>query len=110
MEQKITGIVALRTAQKARVRSMPKQKGQEYLDVYLAQKLIGRLERERENTELRSRRIDEDYTELSADVRKLQEEIGIGPEAPPAPDRKAAASKSKKKKMPCKMKKMDIQY
>ena len=109
MEQKITGIVKLRTAQKARVRSMPKQKGQEYLDIYLAQRLTNRLERERENVEVRRERIDEDYAELSTDVRKLEAEIGIGAEKPPAGAPEAASLKSKKK-LPRSIKKMDMQY
>lgn len=108
MEQKITGIVKLKTAQKARVRSMPKQKGQEYLDIYLAQRLADRLERERENVDIRSERVDEDYAELSADLRKLKDEIGIRPETTPvvAQDHKSV----KRKKIPRSMKKMDMQY
>ncbi|MCK4375275.1 MAG: hypothetical protein KAX19_08100, partial [Candidatus Brocadiae bacterium] len=96
-------------AQKARVRSMPKQKGQEYLDIYHAQKLVSRLERERENADIRSERIDADYEELSVQMRKLEEEIGVRPEGSQPAAQRAAAGEGKTK-TPRGMKKMDMGY
>lgn len=111
MQQKLTGINKLRTAQKSRVRSMPKQKGGEYLDLFLAQKRLERLERERENTGARSQRIDEDFEDLSTEVGKLQDEIGVDRAASPAAARQTPASRTKKKPRRMQnMKKMDLSY
>lgn len=108
MQQKTTGINKLRTAQKARVRSTPKQKGGEYLDLFLAQKRLERLQRERENVGARSQRIDEEFAELSARVGRLQGELGAASPAPPAA---TGHERAKKKPRPmANMKTMDLSY
>lgn len=108
MRQKPTGINKLRTALKARTRSMPKQEGQEHLDIYLAQKRLERLQSERENADLRSQRIDKEFAELSARVGKLQGELGVASPAAPAA---TGQGRAKKKPRPmANMKTMDLSY
>lgn len=113
MQQKMAGISRLKTAQKARVRAMPKQFGQEYLDMYLSQKRAERHERECENLEVRREFLEEDKKYLLEDMRKLRQsvlsdvmEAETAPGGPEAP--KPASAPGKKR--PRSMKKMDIQY
>ena len=108
MQQQLTGINKLRTAQKARTRSMPRQEGAEYLDVFIAQKRLERLQRERENADFRLQRIDEDFAELTTEVGKLQGEIGVAPAAPPAATGHGRAKKKPRRMQ--NMKKMDLSY
>jgi len=107
----MAGINKLRTAQKSRVRSMPRQEGAEYLDVFISQKRLERLERERENVSTRSQSIDEEYADVSAEVGKLQEKIGLDCAASPAAARQTPAGRTKKKpRRMANMKKMDLSY
>ncbi len=108
MQEKLTGINKLGTAQKARTRSMPRQKGAEYLDVFLAQKRLEPLQRERENVGARSRQIDEDFAELTAEVGKLQGELGVASLAPPAATGHGRAKK--KPRRMANMRTMDLSY
>jgi len=111
VQQKLTGINKLRTAQRARVHCTPKRRGGQYLDLFLAQKRLERLERERENVGARSRQIDEEFAELAAEVEKLQEEVGVVPAAPHPATRQGGVGETKKTpRRTANMKTMDLSY
>ncbi len=120
MEQKITGLIRLRTAQKARLRAMPKQEGQEYLDMYLAQKRMQRHERERENLGFRGQFIEEDKKLLLQDMRRVQRKLSkeLNADIAAMPDDEAgkpeagkpAVRKKKKARSARSMKKVQMDY
>ena len=109
----MTGINKLRTAQKARTRSMPKQEGQEFLDMYLQQKRQERHERECENMQARSEFMEWDKKLMLKDMWKVQQKLSeVMDAALPEEVGKPAAGKAKNKakKLPRSMKKMDLSY
>lgn len=71
MPKKTMGTVQdLRTAQKARLRSKPRTKGQEFLDLYILAKQKDRFEREQERVADGLKYVLKDMEEVSKDVEK----------------------------------------
>jgi len=111
VERTVLGVNKIRTAQSARLHCTPKRRGGQYLDLFLAQKRLERLERERENVGARSRQIDEEFAELAAEIEKLQEEVGVVPAAPPPATCQRGVGETKKTpRRTANMKTMDLSY
>lgn len=99
MPKKRMGTVQhLRTAQKARVRSKPRTQGQEFLDLFILEKLRQRYEREKEQADEDLSYIVRDMADIAKDleepwagdkavIEKLKDrpisEARKGPESPP---------------------------
>jgi len=104
MEQDIPGLTSIKTSQKSKVRSMPRSKGSEYLDLFLLEKNKARLEKEKKNVEKRKAQVEEDIK--SIDQEKLELESMVAGE-----ERKETAGFQYKKMVPKKpMKLMKIEY
>ncbi len=112
MQQKMTGINNLRTSQKMRLRAMPKQVGQEFLDMYLQQKRQERHERECENMETRKEFVALDQKLMLKDMQRIQQKLGQVLEAqlPANAHGTPKPGAGKAKKLPRSMKKMDLPY
>ncbi|MDO9580061.1 MAG: hypothetical protein Q7J06_05775, partial [Bacteroidales bacterium] len=68
MEQDIQGITSIKTSQKSKIRSMPRSKGSEYLDLFLLGRNKARLEKEKTNVVKRKDQVEDD-------IRTIEEEI-----------------------------------
>lgn len=113
MQQKMTGINNLVTAQKVRLRSMTQRVGQEYLDMYLYEKRQERHDRERENLDIRQGFFDWEKKRMLREMRKVQQKLSkaLGTALPEEAGKPVAGkAENKAKKLPRSMKKMDLSY
>jgi len=104
LEQEIPGITSIKTSQKSKIRSMPRAKGSEYLDLFLLGKNKARLEKEKVNVEKRSSQVVEDLKVIHEEISELEGEISGG-------EPNKTATQRYKKKVPKKpMKVMRFEY
>jgi len=104
MEQDIPGITSIKTSQKSKVRSMPKAKGSEYLDLFLLGKNKARLDKEKTNVKKRNAHVTDELKAVDEEISKLEGEISGG-------EPKETAAQQHKKMFPKKpMKVMKIDY
>lgn len=75
MEQDIQGITSIKTSQKSKVRSMPRAKGSEYLDLFLLGKNKARLEKENINVGKKKLQVGEDLKAIDEEIAELETEI-----------------------------------
>jgi len=71
LEQDVRGITSIKTGQKAKVRSMPRAKGSEHLDLFLLGKNRTRLEKEKTNVDKRMTQIREDLEGIDDEISEL---------------------------------------
>jgi len=104
LEQDVRGVTSIKTGQKAKIRSMPRSKGSEHLDLFLLGKNRTRLEKEKSNVDKRMTQIREDLEIIDNEISELEDEV-LGKE----PIKTAA--QGYKKKVPKKpMKVMRFEY
>lgn len=72
MEQEIRGITSIKTSQKAKIRSMPRAKGSEHLDLFILQKNKTRLEKEKTNVDKRMTLIAEGLESIDDEISELE--------------------------------------
>jgi len=72
MEQEIPGITSIKTSQKSKIRSMPKAKGSEHLDLFLLGKNKIRLEKEKMNIEKRNNQVEETLNGIYQEISELK--------------------------------------
>lgn len=75
MRQTVGGLNEINTSQKAKIRSMPKSPGRDYLDLYLMTLEKDRLEQEKIQTEKRKSRVDTDLERISHKMGELKKAI-----------------------------------
>lgn len=104
MEQDIPGITSIKTSQKSKVRSMPKAKDSEYLDLFLLGKNKARLKKENINVSKRKVQVEEELKAIDEEIAELEDAVsGEGP--------KETAAQRYKKMVPKKpMNVMKIEY
>ena len=73
MEQEIRGITSIKTSQKSKIRSMPRAKGAEHLELFLLEKNKTRLEKEKTNSDKKMTQIAEDLESINDEMSKLKE-------------------------------------
>ena len=104
MEQDIPGLTSIKTSQKAKVRSMRRAKGAEYLELFLLGKNKTRLEKEKINIEKRKAKVEEDIKSIDQEKSELESMVA-------GEERKETAGFQYKKMVPKKpMKLMKIEY
>ena len=104
MEQDIPGLTSIKTSQRAKVRSMPRGKGAEYLELFLLGKNKTRLEKEKINIEKRKVQVGENLKAVDQEISELEGEVS-------GKNRKETAAQQYKKMVPKKpMKMMKIEY
>jgi len=104
MEQEIPGITSIKTSQKSKIRSMPRAKGSEYLDLFLLGKNKARLEKEKANVEKRNAHVTVELKAIDEEISELEGEISGG-------EPKETAEPQYKKMVPKKpMKVMKFEY
>ncbi len=72
MEQEVRGITSIKTSQKSKIRSMPRAKGAEHLELFLLEKNKTRLEKEKTNVDKRITQIAEDLKSIDEEVSELK--------------------------------------
>ena len=93
MEQEVRGITSIKTSQKSKVRSMPRAKGSEHLDLFLLGKNKARLEKEKTNVEKRTLQVVQDLKTIDEEISELEIEIS-------GSEPKKTAVQAYKKKVP----------
>ena len=93
MEQEVRGITSIKTSQKSKIRSMPRAKGSEYLDLFLLGKNKARLEKEKTNVEKRTLQVVQDLKTIDEEISELEIEIS-------GSEPKKTAVQAYKKKVP----------
>jgi len=76
LEQDVRGITSIKTGQKAKIRSMPRAKGSEHLDLFLLGKNRTRLEKEKTNVDKRMTQIREDLEGIDDEISELETLVG----------------------------------
>jgi len=72
LEQDLRGITSIKTSQKSKIRSMPRAKGSEYLDLFLLGKNKTRLDKEKKNVEKRKNQVEENLNGLYQEISELE--------------------------------------
>ncbi|MDO9514523.1 MAG: hypothetical protein Q7J01_00285 [Syntrophales bacterium] len=84
MEQDIQGITSIKTSQKSKIRSMPRTKGSEYLDLFLLGKNKARLEKEKTNVVKRKDQVEDDIRTIEEEISELEGAVAGGEQREPA--------------------------
>lgn len=104
MEQDLRGITSIKTSQKSKIRSMPRAKGSEYLDLFLLGKNKTRLDKEKKNVEKRNSHVTDELKAVDEEIFELESEISKR-------EPKETAAQQHKKMFPKKpMKVMKFEY
>jgi len=105
MAKKRHTVSDIKTAIKAKVRSKPRAKGSEYLEIFVLEKNKARLEQEKENVEKRREQIEKDISAIGEEIEAL------GAKVPEIKGATVNTEKHKKKLIyPKPMKMMKIEY
>lgn len=72
MTRNISGLSAIKTGQKAKIRSMPGKSGNSYLSLYVMSKEKERLEQERLTVEKRKGNLEADLKDLNKVIEKMK--------------------------------------
>ena len=104
MAKKRRTISDIKTALRAKIRSSPRVRGSEHLEMFVMEKNKARLEQEKENLENRKTQIKEDISFIDEELAKLENTVSQGKDS-------AINLKKHKKIMPSKpLKTMTVDY
>jgi len=104
MHSKRRTVSDIKTALRSKVRSKPRVKGSEYLEMFVLEKNKARLEQEKGNVEKRKEQIEKDISVIDEELDKLEDVI---------PEREGTTLNTEKHKKlipPNPMKMMKIDY
>ncbi|MEK7842585.1 MAG: hypothetical protein AAB197_07920 [Deltaproteobacteria bacterium] len=73
MSRKTLGLSDIRTGQKAKIRSMPKRRGKDYLDLFSMTMKKTRLENERRTLDKRKENIEAEIKDLKREIEKMEQ-------------------------------------
>ncbi|MCG2757076.1 MAG: hypothetical protein L6263_01410 [Desulfobacteraceae bacterium] len=103
MEKKRRTVSDIKTALRSKVRSKPRVRGSEYLEMFVLEKNKSRLEQEKENVAKRETQIEKDISVIDDELKDLEELL--------SQDKDTSVTKKHKKLIPSKpMKTMKIEY
>ena len=104
MGKKRQTVSDIKTALRAKIRSKPKVRGSEFLEMFILEKNRARLEQEKENVEKKRGQIDKDLEFIDDELGELQETVSE------TGKRNLKKVKPKRSKTPESMKTMTVEY
>jgi len=97
----------IKTAVRAKIRSKPKVRGSEFLEMFILEKNRARLEQEMENIEKKRQQVDKDIVFIDEELQNLQETMSETKDYNLKTEKQSRSKVSESKKT---MKTMTIEY
>ncbi len=97
----------IKTALRAKIRSKPKVRGSEFLEMFILEKNKARLEQEMENIEKKKEQVDKDIIFIDEELQDLQETVSETKDYNLRTEKQSRSKISETKKM---VKTMTIEY